>query len=458
MAQSDAEVKSGCGEGATTYPIDMRTAQEPKARFSREQRVCVLVYNMNPFTTLYRIRATSTAYPQDVLGELPKALGITIPKPAAATADANPTGDVNTLGFMPPTRPTAESRTLSPACSRLDLLERQLSLVQGQRQKLESELVSVNTILSALSAAADSLYQPDLTAEDLVARSRAFLATFPIPLVEPLVVGFVPQVNGLQAAAAAVIQRAIQSQRDGTCTHLEDEVSDLSVTLSSELPGIVRLATATDDGIAEFSALRTLALQVVRAPRVLQHAFWVGDFDNPTYVDVVVRTAPRPLTDTKDTLWRTERSPRLHFGDRRQFSVLGGLSFGVDKVPQSFQEVRTAEDPASRRIQVSEETVPLAPMLYASAALLRRWGASVNAVGGVGPSFTESIKAVLFFGLGFGVEDDRVFLLFGGLSAPRTRLAGGYDEGDILPDSQESIPVITDRKLKFALGVAIRPF
>jgi hypothetical protein len=445
MAQSDSEVKSACGEGATTYLIDMRTAQEPKARFSREQRVCVVVYNMNPFTTLYRIRATSTAYPQDVLGELPKALGITIPKPAAATTGTIPTGDVASLRD-------------SEACSRLRTFKRQLGIVQAQQRKLESELGAVNTMLSALSAAADSLYQPALPAADLLTRSKAFLATFPTDSTDPLVGGFLPRANGLQASAAAVIQQAIQSPRDGTCTDVETEVGDLAVTLSSELPTAVHLATATDNGIAEFSALRKQAQQVVRAPRVLQHTFWVGDFDNPTYVDVVVRTAPRPLTDTRDTLWRTERSPRLHFGDRRRFSVLGGLSFGVDKVPQSFQEVRTAEDPVSRRIQVREETVPLAPMLFASAALLRRWGASVNAVGGVGPSFTESIKAVLFFGLGFGVADDRVFLLLGGLSAPRTRLTGGYDEGDILPDTQESIPVITDRKLKFALGVAIRPF
>ncbi len=457
-AQDTKEIEAACGQDETSYPIDMRGAGTETSRFPRERRVCVVVFNMNPFTTVYRVRTTLASYPQDALADIPKALGVTVPKPPAPTLGTIVIGEINSLGITPQSPAEGSGKAPSEACTRLDSFRRQLEFVQQQRQALAKDLGTAGRALAGIGAAADSLYQPDLDAARLLALTKAFVASFPPALETPLVGGFTTRANGLETASATLVQQALQGQRDGTCADIESAVTNLAITLAADLPAAARRAVATDEAIAEMTAIRTLALAVVRDSRVLRHTFWIGDFDSPSYVDIVVRTAPKPPAESKDTLWRTERSPRLHFGDRRQFAVLGGVSFGAERVAQSFQVVRTANDSDSRRIELKEETVPIAPMIYASVALARSSKLSLTAIGGVGPTFTESIKAVLFVGAGVGLADDRVFLMVGGLSAPRTSLTGGYDEGDILPDTQESVPVKIDRKLKVAFGVAVRPF
>jgi hypothetical protein len=458
--QDGKEISEGCGPAVTSYPIDMSISGEPsRSRFSRTQRVCVILLNMNPFTTVYRVRTTSASYPQDALSDIPKALGVVVPRSPAPTSATITLGDINSLALASISAPPRKGgKALSESCNKLDTFRRQLTFVAQQKRALDTDLESAITILTVIAAAGDSLYQPSLRAAHLWALSQAFVASFPKPPSDPLVGGFNARASGLQTVSSTLIQQAIQSPRDGTCNDIESEVGELAITLATDLPAVMRAAVTMDDAIIEANALKVLAREVARGPRVLRHTFWIGDFDNPSYVDILVRTAPRPVASARDTLWRTERSPRLYFGDRRQFSVLGGLSFGAEKVAQKYQVVRTAEAPDSRRIELDEETVPIAPMLYASAALARTSRLSLNAVGGVGPTFTQSIKAVLFVGMGVGIADDRVFLLVGGLSAPRTRLTGGYGEGDILPSQQDLVPVKTDRKMKLAFGVAVRPF
>jgi hypothetical protein len=200
------------------------------------------------------------------------------------------------------------------------------------------------------------------------------------------------------------------------------------------------------------------ALQRIHTNTALLHIdLQFGDYEYPTTLELRVQQSPAG----PDTVWRTIANPRLNFGGRRRFALGAGL-FGSRIGTADFSAVKRFQSPGDTiAVNVIVETqrtaTQVGPALALSARIMELPWSVPDGVHLVVASAarTEQNKLTLDFFVGAGLSgmDERAFVVAGWASGQERTLAGGFQEGERLPNTQTVVPTHTSRR--GALGVLV---
>ena len=461
--------------GQTDYRIDVA---QPGAvagqRFSMHQRVRVTIANLNPFAGSYRVSVFEHGYSDSAITQFLGALGVSVPasSPQPAHVGASIAAVGSAASGIDALRGAVEER--KPPCCRQTCIDRLDRLVSG--------FMALNGALAQLDSH-DVAIRRDYA---VMASESSSTATV---------------VAALQRVVDTLTRRADRLHQGATyvadATGIRDSANALwsvvgSCGASEPVRATVALIQHAAESLAKWAAWRdtvqvrdTVALAALRGDqmqltKLSTNTFEVGDYDDPTTVDIRVQRlppgtfnagvlvgqggaaapAPGPADTTFAAGWRTVASPRLHFGQRRRIGLSGALVFAIGPETQSYGIVYQGPgDSATIMVTRSEHTlVPLLTLTARMAAFdLRFLGTGAFDLHlGVTPSVTP--RPTYFGGVGLAFADERIGLVAGLLILPVQELATGFSVRDTLAAKQTSAPVRDGRVVRWAFGVNLRPF
>lgn len=484
---------SSTTSGETTFTIDLAMLQESGAlRYHTGDRVRVTVTNMNPFAADYRIVVRTTRFENKAIELFLSGIGITAAHPAAPTVDSAtvfaPTitslvapGDV--MSFLNSMN-SRVSRS-PPACGGHI---RKADALYGELARLDSTLDAANKLDLAFRRDYASLVSPTATRDVIETTLNRMIAALDTEATLATNRSVSKQRLEILLDSAVIVSNQLKE-----CGATGSEEETKLATYTPERASLVAKATWWDaQGPGTSDRRDVLNRARSEATSLYSTSFSIGDYDDPTHVDIEVSIAPvgginairglvnqatAPATPQDTTItnqhapaqqtpvasdshdWRMIASPRLHFGERRQISVGGAVVYPVwpQVTTRSYQAVRAVGDTLSM-VSVDDYSHPMLPLLTLNVRLGGGSRCGFYALLGASPTSSPgTVKPSYFAGIAVAGFDERVGLTIGALSTPVTILAAGFSEGDKLNSAQAAPPTRVDRKVSLAAGVSLRP-
>jgi hypothetical protein len=185
-------------------------------------------------------------------------------------------------------------------------------------------------------------------------------------------------------------------------------------------------------------------------------AFWtafdVGPFDSATVVTVSV-------TQTKaGQKAESYKSAPVKFGDAAWFAVSTG--FGLWFIGNNTYAIQTVPDTGGKSKGIVQSTVRSSfrspTIIFGHARLWEFANSSLLGTFGTSTSFDNSTDAWRFLGLSLGVLDERALISVGAVFGNEQRLAKGVNVGDVLPTGVQNIPTVTERVVQLGFALTLR--
>jgi len=475
------------GQTPTPFVIDVAKPDSVVGRrFKTRDRFQVQVRNLNPFAGNYRVVVKETAYSDSAIIRFLGGLGVSVaaeaPKSQAAAASASAAtvaaNSARSLLRSPPSCPSADPAVIETAqrvAGRFAALVDTLRTLEAQDDTVRERLRAVTSERSVK----DSVMRALGSALRILARTESRHGGLPYHVLAAALVSDAENLARLLSACPSLHQAlsAIVAQRDGVDARTRWR-DTLEARLEQQLPAL-RLAES-------------------QAAKLFDHVFAVGDYDQPTTVDIQVQRQPlgpldfvtavhpiargtgtgaRLAAENADSAggdstpapgspggfeagWRTIADVRLAFGDRRRIGLSGALAIALGPPTSTYGTVYAAVTDTLTSIAVSRHERAVTPLLTLTTRVVRfqclGMGCAFNLLLGVTPSVTP--RQTYFGGIGLAFADERIGLMAGGLSLPVQELAEGFSPGDRLNTEQTSAPTRDARVWRWAVGVNLRPF
>jgi len=445
--------------------LDLASGGGPdyKRRFRAHDRVRVLVMNMNPFVSKYRITVTATPVQETGLSGFLSLLGAPVSDVLAAATPAEVT-DASAAAAAVVTPQALGGCTTSDLAARAGVLYKELTELQRQSEALQKKVKGVAGRLDFSKLTASGLRGNEICkiAGDLV---KAATEAGAIDVDK-----FERQIEVVREKAIVLSALAKERQQESACANSAPVKIYLG---AAESVLEVKLPTATKQSETTRKwqeAAETNAKKIQDALSdgdALATSRFVGDYDDPTNVELKVEARATNAT-TGD--FSTLADLKLNFGGGPRFTLAGGLTI-ANLTRQEFVRVQGyARGPGGdflRPIQAGgdralENVVGLndrgdwrvGPIVMLHSRLFQKADYGVYLSAGVTAKASDaSTKIEYLFGPSLAFLNNRVFLTFGAYGGNSKVLEGGLYLQAPVPDKLTELPVRTN--FKWRPGVAI---